>query len=150
MRVLFLPTKTLICCNKINHNFNYFLHTDKHCENQEKKIDRQLVMSRIHRSRIKASRKTQGRLLLSYQIPDKSSCCCCWWWHTSDKLSSMSREEEFRSVPRAIRGKRSAEMRAQKQVISGQSVKSNAISVVWEQPKMLLPMLSLMFFISSI
>ena len=38
----------------------------------------------------------------------------------------MSREEEFRSVPRASRGKRSVEMRAQKQVVSGQSVKSNA------------------------
>ena len=35
-----------------------------------------------------------------------------------------------------------------KQVVSSQSVKSNAISVVWEQPKMLLPMLSLIFFIS--
>ena len=34
-------------------------------------------------------------------------------------------EEEFRSVPRASRGKRSVEMRAQKQVVSGQSVKSN-------------------------
>ena len=42
----------------------------------------------------------------------------------------MSREEEFRSVPRASRGKLSVEMRAQKQVVSGQSVKSNAISVV--------------------
>ena len=80
------------------------------------------------------------------QIPEKSSCCR-WWWHISDKFSSMSREEEFRSVPGASRGKRSVEMRAQKQVVSGQS---NAISVVWEQPKMLLPMLSLMFFISSI
>ena len=86
------------------------------------------------------------------QIPEKCSCCW-WWWHISDKFSSMSREEEFRSVPRASRGKRSVEMRAQKQVVSGQSVKSNAISVVWEQPKirkMVLPMLSLMFFISSI
>ena len=36
-------------------------------------------------------------------------------------------EEEFRSVPRASR---SVEMRAQKQVVSGQSVKSNVISVV--------------------
>ena len=63
------------------------------------------------------------------QIPEKSSCCC-WWWHISDKFSSMSREEEFRSVPRASQGKRSVEMRAQKQVVSGQSVKSNAISVV--------------------
>ena len=53
----------------------------------------------------------------------------------------MSREEEFRSVPRASRGKRSVEM----QVVSGQSVKSNAISPSLEQPKMLLPMLSLMF-----
>ena len=34
----------------------------------------------------------------------------------------MSREEEFRSVPRATRGMRSVEMRAQKQVVSGQSV----------------------------
>ena len=42
----------------------------------------------------------------------------------------MSREEGFRSVPRASRGKRSVAMRAQKQVISGQSVKSNAISVL--------------------
>ena len=42
----------------------------------------------------------------------------------------MSREEEFRSVPRASRGKRSVEMRAQKQVVSGHSVKSNEISVV--------------------
>ena len=50
--------------------------------------------------------------------------------YISDKFSSMSREEEFRSVPRASRGKRSVEMRAQKQVVSGQSVKSNAISVV--------------------
>ena len=41
----------------------------------------------------------------------------------------MSREEEFRSVPRASRGERSVKMRAQKQVVSGQSVKSNAISV---------------------
>ena len=56
----------------------------------------------------------------------------------------------YSAVPRVTRGKRSVEMRAQKQVVSGQSVKSNAISVVWEQPKMLLPMLSLMFFISSI
>ena len=47
----------------------YFLHTDKNCENQEKKIDRQLVMSR-NSSRIKASRKTQGRLLPSYKNPD--------------------------------------------------------------------------------
>ena len=37
----------------------------------------------------------------------------------------MTREEEFRSVPRAPRGKRSVEMRTQKQVVSGQSVKSN-------------------------
>ena len=37
-------------------------------------------------------------------------------------------------------------MEAQKQVVSGQSVKSNSISIVREQPKMLLPMLSLMFF----
>ena len=44
----------------------------------------------------------------------------------------------------------SVEMRAQKQAVSGQSVKSNPISVVSEQRKMLLPMLSLMFFISSI
>ena len=82
--------------------------------------------------------------LLTWTFPEKSSCCW-WWWHISDNFSSMSREEEFRSVPRASRGKRSVEMRAQKQVVSGQSVKSNAISVVWEQPKMLLPMLSLMF-----
>ena len=79
------------------------------------------------------------------QIPEKSSCCW-WWWHISDKFSSMSREEEFRSVPRASRGKRSVEMRAQKQVVSGQSVKSNAMCVVWKQPKMLLSTLSLMFF----
>ena len=39
-------------------------------------------------------------------------------------------EEEFRSVPRASRSKRSVEMRAQKQVVSSQSVKSNVISVV--------------------
>ena len=60
----------------------YFLHTDKTCENQEKKIDRQLVMTRKggydqegygqlvmsrNSSRIKASRKTQGRLLLNYR-----------------------------------------------------------------------------------
>ena len=73
------------------------------------------------------------------QIPEKS-LCCWWWWHISDKFSSMSPEEEFRSV----------EMRAQKQVVSGQSVKSNTISVVWEQPKTLLPMLCLMFFTSNI
>ena len=42
----------------------------------------------------------------------------------------MSREEEFTSVPRATGGKRSVEMRAQKRVVSGQSVKSNAIAVV--------------------
>ena len=34
-----------------------------------------------------------------------------------------------RSVPRATQSKRSVGMRAQKQVVSGQSVKSNAISV---------------------
>ena len=44
--------------------------------------------------------------------------------------SVQCHEEEFRSVPRASRGKRSVEMRAQKQVVSGQSVKSNVISVV--------------------
>ena len=41
----------------------------------------------------------------------------------------MSREEEFRSVLRATQGRRSVEIRAQKQVVS-QSVKSNAISVI--------------------
>ena len=41
-------------------------------------------------------------------------------------------------------------MQAQKQVVSGQSVKRNSISIVREQPKMLLPMLSLMFFTSNI
>ena len=40
------------------------------------------------------------------------------------------------------------EMRAPKQVVSGQSLKSNSISVIWE--KMLLPTLSLMFFTSNI
>ena len=58
----------LICCNKRNHNF-IFCTLKKNCENQEKKIDRQLVMSRNSR-RIKASRKTQGRLLLSNKNPD--------------------------------------------------------------------------------
>ena len=43
-----------------------------------------------------------------------------------------------------------SEMQAQKQVVSGQSVKRNSISIVREQPKMLLPMLSLMFFTSNI
>ena len=71
------------------------------------------------------------------QIPYKSSCCW-WWWHISDKFGSMSREEQFRSVPRATRSKRSVGMRAQKQVVSGQSLKSNAISVFGEQPNMLL------------
>ena len=46
MRVLFLPTKTLIYCTKRKHNVNFELHSEKkNCENQ-KKIDRQLVMSR--------------------------------------------------------------------------------------------------------
>lgn len=39
-------------------------------------------------------------------------------------------EKSSDPCPRASRGKRSVEMRAQKQVVSGQSVKSNAISVV--------------------
>ena len=47
----------------------HFLHTDKNCENQEEKIGRQLVMSR-NSSRIKASRKTQGRLPPSHKNPD--------------------------------------------------------------------------------
>ena len=47
----------------------HFLHTAKNCENQEKKIDQQFVMSR-NSSRIKASRKTQGRFLPSYKNPD--------------------------------------------------------------------------------
>ena len=43
MRVLFLPTKTLICCNKRNHNVIFELHSEKrNCENQ-KKIDRQFM-----------------------------------------------------------------------------------------------------------
>ena len=58
----------------------------------------------------------------------------------------MSREEEFRSVPSASRGKRSVEMRAQKQVVSGQSVKSNAISVVLEQPKIADAVLAVFYF----
>ena len=41
--------------------------------------------------------------------------------------SSIRHEEEFRSVPRATR---SIETQAQKHVVSSQSVKSNAISVV--------------------
>ena len=48
MIVLFLPIKkTLICCNKRKHNVIFELHSEekKKCENQ-KKIDRQLVMSR--------------------------------------------------------------------------------------------------------
>ena len=45
-----------------------------------------------------------------------------------DKFSSMPREEEFRSVPRAERGKR-FRRKASPQVVSSQSVKSNAISV---------------------
>ena len=45
MRVLFLPTKTLICYNKRKHNVICELHTENNSENQ-KKIDRQLVMSR--------------------------------------------------------------------------------------------------------
>ena len=40
------------------------------------------------------------------------------------------------------------EMPVQKQVGSGQSLKSNSISVVWE--KMLLPKVSFMFFTSNI
>ena len=46
MRVLLLPKITLICCNKGKHNVIFELHSEKkNCEN-EKKIDRQLVMSR--------------------------------------------------------------------------------------------------------
>ena len=40
----------------------------------------------------------------------------------------MSREEDFRSVPRATRGNRSVKMRAKKEVVSGQSMKNNAIA----------------------
>ena len=37
MGVLFLPTKTLICCNKRKHNVSFELHSEKkNCENQKK------------------------------------------------------------------------------------------------------------------
>ena len=79
MRVLFLRTKTLICCNKRNHEFIlYTLRktvkirrrrlTDSVVMTRKEGYD-QLVMSR-NSSRIKASRKTQGRLLLSCKNPD--------------------------------------------------------------------------------
>ena len=118
MRVLFLPTKTLICGNKRNHNFILYTLTKivkirrRRLTDQGRSQDflrgthnspkllctslpppplpspphlpaqllctspiallrpcRQLVMSR-NSSRIKASRKTEGRLLLSYKKPD--------------------------------------------------------------------------------
>ena len=79
MRVLFLPTKTLICCNKRNHDFIFYTLrktvkirrrrlTDSVVMTRKEGYD-QLVMSR-NSSRIKASRKTQGRLLLSCKNPD--------------------------------------------------------------------------------
>ena len=79
MRVLFLRTKTLICCNKRNHEFIFYTLrktvkirrrrlTDSVVMTRKEGYD-QLVMSR-NSSRIKASRKTQGRLLLSYKNPD--------------------------------------------------------------------------------
>ena len=45
-----------------------------------------------------------------------------------------------------LASKRSVEMRAQKQVVSGQSVKSNAISVVLEQPKIADAVLAVFYF----
>ena len=79
MRVLFLPRKTLICCNKRNHDFIFYTLTktvkirrrrltDSVVMTRKEGYD-QLVMSR-NSSRIKASRKTQGRLLLSCKNPD--------------------------------------------------------------------------------
>ena len=79
MRVIFLPTKTLICCDKRNHDFIFYTLTktvkirrrrltDSVVMTRKEGYD-QLVMSR-NSSRIKASRKTQGRLLLSYKNPD--------------------------------------------------------------------------------
>ena len=44
-------------------------NTQNRLTTEQQKIDRQLVMSR-NSSRIKASRKVQGRLLLSYKNPD--------------------------------------------------------------------------------
>ena len=64
------------------------------------------------------------------------------------QFNASWRRVQIRAAPNEVSV--SVEMRAQKQVVSGPSVKSNAISVVWGQRKMLLPMLSLMFFISSI
>ena len=64
----FYPRKPSYLLNLKKSQF-YFLRTEKNCENQEKKTDRQLVMSR-NSPRIKASRKAQGMLLLSCKSPD--------------------------------------------------------------------------------
>ena len=75
----FYPQKTLICCNKRNHDFIFYTLTktvkirrrrltDSVVMTRKEGYD-QLVMSR-NSSRIKASRKTQGRLLLSFKNPD--------------------------------------------------------------------------------
>ena len=90
MTALFLPTKAVLFA-AINNNFIFYT-LKKNCENQEKKIDRQLVMSR-NSSRIKVSRKVQGRLLLSYKNPDFFS-------GLSELYRILSKMTEFMSVGR--------------------------------------------------
>ena len=68
----FLPTKTLIRCNRRKHNFIYeLLEEKKNCENQ-KKINRHLVMSRTSLAikHVEIGRRINGTLRLSYKNPN--------------------------------------------------------------------------------
>ena len=72
MRVLFLPTKTLICCNKRKHNVIFELQSEKKKRENQKKIDRQLVMSRTSLTikHVEIDRRINGTLRLSYKNPN--------------------------------------------------------------------------------
>ena len=73
MGVLFLPKKSLICCNKRKHNVIFELHSEKRVVKIRKKIARQLVLSRTSLTikHVEKGPKNTGNapLRLSYKNP---------------------------------------------------------------------------------